>query len=93
MGFLSYLFGVLGLLHSADAAVFHTGIAEALPWFTGAGAAVTGLLIAVVWYFEIKATQRAKMHRAKAFAAMLFNVISCILAVSLLIMGILETII
>jgi len=93
MGFLSYLFGILSLLHSADAAVLKTGIAEALPWFTGAGAAVTGCLIAVVWYFDIKAKERAKMHRAKAFAAMLFNVISCILAVCLLIMGILETIV
>ncbi|MBQ4610114.1 MAG: hypothetical protein IJB30_00100 [Clostridia bacterium] len=93
MGFLSYLFGILSLLHSADAVLLKTGIAEALPWFTGAGAAVTGLLIAVVWYFEIKATEKAKKHRAKAFAAMLFDVIACILAVSLLIMGILETII
>ena len=93
MGFLSYLFGLLSLLHSADAAVLGTGIADSLPWFTGAGAAVTGCLIAVVWYYEIKATQKAKKHRAKAFAAMLFNVIACILAVSLLIMGILESII
>ena len=93
MGFLSYLFGLLSLLLSADSAVLHTGIADALPWFTGVGAAVTGCLIAVVWYFEIKATEKAKKHRAKAFAAMLFNVIACILAVSLLIMGILESII
>lgn len=93
MGFLSYLFGLLSLLLTADSLFFKTGIAEALPWFTGAGAAVTGCLIAVVWYFEIKATQKAKKHRAKSFAAMLFNVIACILAVSLLIMGILESII
>ena len=93
MGFLSYLFGILSLLHSADAAILHSGIADALPWFTGAGAAVTGCLIALVWYYEIKATEKAKKHRAKAFAAMLFNVIACILAVSLLIMGILESII
>lgn len=93
MGFLSYLFGILSLLLTADGLLFKTGIADALPWFTGAGAAVTGCLIAVVWYFEIKATEKAKKHRAKAFAAMLFNVIACILAVSLLIMGILESII
>lgn len=93
MGFLSYLFGSISLLLSLDALILNTGIARGLPWFTAAGAAVTGCLIAVVWYYEIRATQRAKKHRAKAFAAMLFNVIACIAAVCLLIMGILNTII
>ena len=93
MGFLSYLFGLLSLLHSADAIFLNSGIGDALPWFTGMGAAVTGCLIALVWYYEIKATEKAKKHRAKSFAAMLFNVIACILSVSLLIMGILESII
>lgn len=93
MGYLSYFFGSMSLLLSADAAVLHTGIAGALPWFTAAGAAVTGCLIAVVWYYEIKATERAKKHRTKAFAAMLFNVAACIVAVCLLIFDILDTII
>ena len=93
MGFLSYLFGILSLLLTADGLFFKTGIAAALPWFTGVGAAVTGCLIGVVWYFEIKATQKAKKHRSKAFAAMLVNVVGCILAVCLLIMGILESVV
>lgn len=93
MGFLSYLFGILSLAITADGLFLNEGIADALPWFTGAGAAVAGGLIAVVWYYEIRATEKAKKHRAKAFAAMLFNVAACILAVCLLIIGILDTLV
>lgn len=79
MAFLSYFFGAVSLLLTADR--LGPDLFGALPWFAPAAAAVTGFFIGLIWYFDIKDRERAAKKRAKALAAMLFNTISCILAV------------
>ena len=66
------------------------GIAAALPWFTAFLAGATGTLIALVWYFDIKARERAKKKRGKAFTAMMVDICVCILAVCELIVNMLS---
>ena len=63
------------------------GVAAALPWFTPFLAGATGTLIALVWYFDIKARERAKKKRGKAFTAMMVDICVCILAVCELIVN------
>lgn len=80
MGIIAYAFGGIGLFLLLDGALLHLGIAAALPWFTPFLAGTTGTLIALVWYFDIKARERAKKKRGKAFTAMMVDICVCILA-------------
>ena len=66
------------------------GVAAALPWFTPFLAGATGTLIALVWYFDIKAREQAKKRRGKAFTAMMVDICVCILAVCELIVNMLS---
>ena len=81
MAALAYGFGALAVFLLLDGAFLELGAARALPWFAPAAAAFTGFLISVVWYFDIRARQRAKKHRKKALAAMCADLVACILAV------------
>lgn len=85
MAAITYIFAIAGVFLVADAAILNLGIAAQLPWFTAAAAGFAGFLVAVVWYFEIKAKERAKKKRVKAFAAMFANLSVCIVAVAYLI--------
>ena len=85
MGIIAYAFGGIGLFLLLDGAVLHLGIAAALPWFTAFLAGATGTLIALVWYFDIKARKRGK-----AFTAMMVDICVCILAVCELIVNMLS---
>lgn len=91
MAAITYIFASIGALLVLDGAILNIGIASQLPWFTAAAAGFTGFLVAVVWYFEIKATERAKKKRAKAYAAMFVNLSVCILAVAFLIAEMIQT--
>ena len=90
MGIIAYVFGGIGLFLLLDGAVLHLGIAAALPWFTAFLAGATGTLIALVWYFDIKARERAKKKRGKAFTAMMVDICVFILAVCELIVNMLS---
>lgn len=90
MGIIAYAFGGIGLFLLLDGAALHLGAAAALPWFTPFLAGATGTLIALVWYFDIKARERAKKKRSKAFTAMIANICVCILAVCELIIDMLS---
>ena len=92
MGIIAYAFAGVGLMVLSDEIILHTGFAAALPWFTPFLAGATGALVALVWYFDIKAKERAKKKRNKAFAAMTVNICVCILAVCRMIVNILERI-
>ena len=63
MGIIAYVFGGIGLFLLLDGALLHLGIAAALPWFTPFLAGTTGTLIALVWYFDIKARARQGLYR------------------------------
>lgn len=91
MAAITYILAAAGGLLVLDAVMLNLGIAAQLPWFTAAAAGFTGFLVAVVWYFEIKATERAKKKRAKAYAAMFVNLSVCILAVAFLIAQMIQT--
>lgn len=90
MGIIAYAFGGIGLFLLLDGAVLHLGVAAALPWFTPFLAGATGTLIALVWYFDIKARERAKKKRGKAFTTMMVDICVCILAVCELIVNMLS---
>lgn len=90
MGIIAYVFGGIGLFILLDGALLHLGVAAALPWFTAFLAGATGTLIALVWYFDIKARERAKKRRGKAFTAMMVDICVCILAVCELIVNMLS---
>lgn len=90
MGIIAYTFGGMGLFLLLDGALLHTGVAAALPWFTAFLAGATGTLIALVWYFDIKARERAKKKRGKAFTAMVADICVCILAVCEMIISMLS---
>ena len=90
MGIIAYVFGGIGLFLLLDGALLHTGVAAALPWFTAFLAGATGTLIALVWYFDIKARERAKKKRGKAFTAMVADICVCILAVCEMIISMLS---
>ena len=78
------------LVQIANEKGLHLGVAAALPWFTPFLAGATGTLIALVWYFDIKARERAKKRRGKAFTAMMVDICVCILAVCELIVNMLS---
>ena len=91
MGIIAYAFGGIGLfLLLGRRRCCILGIAAALPWFTAFLAGATGTLIALVWYFDIKARERAKKKRGKAFTAMMVDICVCILAVCELIVNMLS---
>ena len=84
MGIIAYVFGGIGLFLLLDGALLHLGIAAALPWFTPFLAGTTGTLIALVWYFDIKARE------TEPFTAMMVDICVCILAVCELIVNMLS---
>ena len=94
MGIIAYAFGGIGLFLLLDGAlnlsVALCAVKVALPWFTPFLAGTTGTLIALVWYFDIKARERAKKKRGKAFTAMMVDICVCILAVCELIVNMLS---
>ena len=90
MGIIAYAFGGIGLFLLLDAAMPRCSTTAALPWFTPFLAGATGTLIALVWYFDIKARERAKKKRGKAFTAMMVDICVCILAVCELIVNMLS---
>ena len=49
-----------------------------------------GIAAALPWYFDIKARERAKKKRGKAFTAMMVDICVCILAVCELIVNMLS---
>ena len=90
MGIIAYAFGGIGLFLLLDGAVLHLGIAAALPRLTTFLEGATGTLIALERNFEIKARERAKKKRGKAFTAMMVDICVCILAVCELIVNMLS---
>lgn len=88
MGIIAYAFGGIGLFLLLDGALRIWASRRRCRYAVSRGH--HGTLIALVWYFDIKARERAKKKRGKAFTAMMVDICVCILAVCELIVNMLS---
>lgn len=90
MGIIAYVFGGIGLFLRWTARCYIWASRRRCPGLRLFLRGATGTLIALVWYFDIKARERAKKKRGKAFTAMMVDICVCILAVCELIVNMLS---
>lgn len=82
MGVLSYIFSLVSVILCANAAYPFLPITREIPGYIAPAAAFTAFFIALIWYFDIKAKERAKKKRKKAVIAMTVGLAACALALT-----------
>jgi len=91
MGVLTYIFTLASLALCANAAYPFLPISREIPGYIAPAAAFTAFFIALIWYFDIKARERAKKKRKKAVIAMTASLAACAITLAYLLSGMIRT--